>query len=140
MIRDMASRARFYIDGFNFYYGAVKGTPWKWLDFEAICGSLVRGLSVDQIHYFTARVKDRPDDPAQSQRQDDSDLQTPVDLVRGLGKDVVIVNPHRHGRQRPHLFGSRAVNLRRWHLANHQLEDPVITDTGGTIHRPQGWA
>lgn len=21
-----------YIDGFNFYYGEVKGTQWKWLD------------------------------------------------------------------------------------------------------------
>ncbi len=21
-----------YVDGFNFYYGAVKGTPYKWLD------------------------------------------------------------------------------------------------------------
>jgi hypothetical protein len=23
-----------YIDGFNFYYGAAKGTPHKWLDLE----------------------------------------------------------------------------------------------------------
>jgi hypothetical protein len=21
-----------YVDGFNFYYGAVRGTAWKWLD------------------------------------------------------------------------------------------------------------
>jgi 6-hydroxy-3-succinoylpyridine 3-monooxygenase len=21
-----------YIDGYNLYYGAVRGTPWKWLD------------------------------------------------------------------------------------------------------------
>jgi len=21
-----------YVDGFNFYYGEVRGTPWKWLD------------------------------------------------------------------------------------------------------------
>ena len=26
-----------YIDGFNFYYGAVKDTPHTWLDFEAFC-------------------------------------------------------------------------------------------------------
>ena len=25
-------RAIVYVDGFNFYYGAVRGTPWKWLD------------------------------------------------------------------------------------------------------------
>ncbi len=21
-----------YVDGFNLYYGALKGSPWKWLD------------------------------------------------------------------------------------------------------------
>ena len=25
-------RTRVYIDGFNLYYGAVKGTSFKWLD------------------------------------------------------------------------------------------------------------
>ena len=25
-------RAFVYVDGFNLYYGALKGTPWKWLD------------------------------------------------------------------------------------------------------------
>ncbi len=29
-----------YIDGFNLYYGAVKGAPYKWLDLEALCGRL----------------------------------------------------------------------------------------------------
>ena len=26
-----------YVDGFNFYHGAVKGTPYKWLDLAALC-------------------------------------------------------------------------------------------------------
>jgi hypothetical protein len=26
-------RTAIYVDGFNFYYGAVKSTPCKWLDF-----------------------------------------------------------------------------------------------------------
>jgi hypothetical protein len=26
-----------YIDGFNLYYGAVKGSPYKWLDLAALC-------------------------------------------------------------------------------------------------------
>ncbi|WP_423930376.1 hypothetical protein [Candidatus Palauibacter sp.] len=25
-------RTRIYVDGFNLYYGALKGTPFKWLD------------------------------------------------------------------------------------------------------------
>ena len=30
-----------YIDGFNLYYGALKGTPYKWLDLEALCRKLM---------------------------------------------------------------------------------------------------
>lgn len=25
-------RTRIYIDGYNFYYGCLRGTPYKWLD------------------------------------------------------------------------------------------------------------
>lgn len=30
-----------YIDGFNLYYRALKGTPYKWLDLERLCGLLL---------------------------------------------------------------------------------------------------
>ena len=30
-----------YVDGFNLYYGAVKGTPYKWLDIARLCQSLL---------------------------------------------------------------------------------------------------
>lgn len=68
----MASlRTIVYVDGFNFYYGAVKGTPWKWLDpvalFKRVLGSqndLVR------LKYFTARVQPTAGDPAVHVRQD----------------------------------------------------------------------
>jgi hypothetical protein len=30
-----------YIDGFNLYYGAVKGTPYKWLDLKSVCQKLL---------------------------------------------------------------------------------------------------
>lgn len=210
----MSVRGRFYIDGFNFYYGAVKGTPWRWLDFEAMCGSLVRGVTVEEVHYFTARVTDRPDDPGQAQRQDtylralgtlplvqvtfghfatrskslptvasvrhppiekvrvqvdeekgsdvnlaawllhdafedlfdvavvvsnDSDLQTPVEMVQARGKAVYVVNPHRHGGQKATLVGTQAVHLRRWHLEKHQLPDEVIGADGRPIRRPPAW-
>ena len=59
-----------YIDGFNFYYGVVKGTPYKWLDFRRLAESLLRGHQIGRVKYFTARVNDRPNDPYQSQRQD----------------------------------------------------------------------
>lgn len=65
----MAS-AYVYLDGFNFYYGSVKGTPYRWLDLHVFSQGLLRGYAVEQVKYFTARVDDRPDDLQQSQRQD----------------------------------------------------------------------
>lgn len=59
-----------YVDGFNFYYGAVKGTPYKWLDLEALCRRLLPRDNIVKIRYFTARVSARPDDPQQADRQD----------------------------------------------------------------------
>lgn len=59
-----------YIDGFNLYYGAVKGTPYKWLDFTALARALLRGHEIGVVKYFTARVQDRAGDLTQSQRQD----------------------------------------------------------------------
>ena len=34
-----------YIDGFNLYYGAVKGTRHKWLDLEALCRRSCHAIS-----------------------------------------------------------------------------------------------
>jgi uncharacterized LabA/DUF88 family protein len=58
-----------YVDGFNFYYGCIKGTRFHWLDFDALARTLLRGHQVGTVRYFTARVDDRPDDPNQAQRQ-----------------------------------------------------------------------
>lgn len=58
-----------YVDGFNLYYGAVKGTSHKWLDIQALCKSLLRRNQIVQIKYFTALVTGRPKDPDQPNRQ-----------------------------------------------------------------------
>lgn len=58
-----------YIDGFNFYYGAVKGTAHKWVDLEAVCRRLLPRDDIAKIRYFTARVTERPDDPQRPVRQ-----------------------------------------------------------------------
>ena len=59
-----------YIDGFNFYYGAVKGTPYKWLDFSALCRILLPGHKIRRIYYFTALLEARPGDSEKRQRQE----------------------------------------------------------------------
>jgi uncharacterized LabA/DUF88 family protein len=58
-----------YIDGFNLYYGAVKGTPYKWLDLSKLCHFLLPNHQIQRIKYFTARVSARPGDPGQPVRQ-----------------------------------------------------------------------
>ena len=58
-----------YIDGLNFYYGAVRGTPYEWLDLEALCRRLLPLDNIVKIRYFTARVSDRQDNPQQAARQ-----------------------------------------------------------------------
>ena len=58
-----------YIDGFNLYYGAVKGTPYKWLDIDKMCQLLLPKHQILRIKYFTARVSARPTDPDQPTRQ-----------------------------------------------------------------------
>ena len=58
-----------YIDGFNLYYGAVKGTTYKWLDLESMCRRLLPKDNVVGIRYFTALISARPSDPNQAVRQ-----------------------------------------------------------------------
>jgi hypothetical protein len=58
-----------YIDGFNFYYGAVRKTPYRWLNLEKLCQFLLPGHSIGQIKYLTALVSARPNDPNQPLRQ-----------------------------------------------------------------------
>lgn len=59
-----------YIDGFNLYYGALKNTPYKWLDVAALCNRLLTTNNVIKIKYFTAKVSSRPNDPQQPVRQE----------------------------------------------------------------------
>jgi NYN domain len=59
-----------YIDGFNLYYGCLKGTPHRWLDLASVCRKLLPGHHVNRIRYFTARVQARPGDVDAPLRQD----------------------------------------------------------------------
>ena len=59
----------YYIDGFNFYYGAVRGTNYKWLDFSALFQKLFPNNTLGRIRYFTAPVKARQPDLEQQARQ-----------------------------------------------------------------------
>jgi len=58
-----------YIDGFNLYYGAVKNTPYKWLNVQTMCQLLLPNHHIVKVKYYTARVSARPNDPGQPIRQ-----------------------------------------------------------------------
>ena len=49
-------RTIIYIDGFNLYYGAVKGTPYKWLDLARFFRLIRPNDDIQCIRYFTAMV------------------------------------------------------------------------------------
>jgi uncharacterized LabA/DUF88 family protein len=60
-----------YIDGFNLFYGALKGrgAGVKWLDLAELCRRLLPQNDIQLIRYFTARVSARPHDPGLPARQ-----------------------------------------------------------------------
>ena len=54
-----------YVDGFNLYYGCLKGSPYRWLDLGGLADLVMPGQTVVAVKYFTAIV----DDPLGSVRQ-----------------------------------------------------------------------
>jgi hypothetical protein len=57
------------IDGFNLYYGALKRTPYKWLDLAKLAQILLPADTLQELHYFTARVSSRPYNPTAAHDQ-----------------------------------------------------------------------
>ncbi len=52
----MAYKTIVYVDGFNLYYGAIKGTPYKWLNLERYFRILLSNHDLVRIRYFTAMI------------------------------------------------------------------------------------
>jgi hypothetical protein len=62
-----------YVDGFNLYFGCLKGTPYKWLDVRALSAGLLREISpryrIGRVRYFTARIHQQDADSGPVRRQ-----------------------------------------------------------------------
>lgn len=58
-----------YVDGFNLYYSCLKGTPYKWLNLDALCKNAFPNNAINRIRYFTAKIKPLPWDLSGPQRQ-----------------------------------------------------------------------
>lgn len=63
-------RTIIYVDGFNLFYGCLKKTPYKWLDLKAVFSNLLDSKNnIIEINYFTALVKETPNNEGASKRQ-----------------------------------------------------------------------
>ncbi len=85
-----------YIDGFNFYYGALKGTPHKWLDYEALSHRLLPQDQIKRIRYFTSPIKATATDPGGPERQHA--------LLRAIAVNSLIETHRGHFRRDPRWF------------------------------------
>ncbi|WP_338845278.1 NYN domain-containing protein [Massilia sp. W12] len=65
----MQCRTSVYIDAFNLYFGALKDTPYRWLNLRAMCQAYLPHNEITTIKYFTAKISARPHDPQQPVRQ-----------------------------------------------------------------------
>ncbi|HVX46035.1 MAG TPA: NYN domain-containing protein [Mycobacteriales bacterium] len=65
------ARTNVYVDGFNLYYGALKGSPHKWLDLQTLSWRMLPPdrHRIQRIRYFTAKVSARPDNLHSPMRQ-----------------------------------------------------------------------
>lgn len=60
----MKLRSIVYVDGFNLYYGALKGDPYKWLDLGRYFALLRVDDDIQVIRYFSAPVSGKSTDQA----------------------------------------------------------------------------
>lgn len=106
-----------YVDGFNLYYRALRGTRYRWLDLAALCRALLPNNDVRSIGYFTARVSNRPGDPGQATRQQI--------YLRALATDPLI-----------HIeFGQFLTNKVRAYLVNPPARSPRTVEVWRTSEK-----
>ena len=64
-------RTFIYVDGFNLYYGELKGTPWKWLDLPSLFSKVLPpNHRILTVKYFTAKVSSTLADKTKPHRQE----------------------------------------------------------------------
>jgi len=63
------SRTIVYVDGFNLYYGALKRSPYRWLDLVKFFRAVFPQNDIVAVRYFTALINPQPGDLDQPLRQ-----------------------------------------------------------------------
>ncbi len=68
---DNLKRTVVYIDGYNLYYGLLRGTSNKWLDPVAFAKALLADdHDIIAVKYFTSRVNDNPKEASKKEHQE----------------------------------------------------------------------
>ena len=138
-------KAIVYIDGYNLYFGLLKGTPWKWLDLRRFAEALVAGrFEIIEVRYFTAPIKTHPVDLAATERQNayvQALLTLPgVKVVQGFYSKSKMRVPPVDEKCTTCDVVSYYKNISRDLPARCQLPDVISVGTHGTvIRRPEVW-
>ena len=157
-----------YIDGFNLFYGLLKGTKDLWLDPVEFVRRLIReDHDILKVKYFSAPLKTYPYDRDAVESQNayfqalstlpkvelilnraesfvlvsgDTDFIGPVNIVRkDYGKNVIVLNPHTR-RSDLKQYASYYKDIPRDLPSQCQLPDEIPVGThGNVIRRPAAW-
>ena len=114
-----------YVDGFNLYFGALRGTHSKWLNIKGLLELIFPRCHFIKIKYFTAKVTARPSDPQQPVRQ-----QLFLRALASLPEVELCVVLQKNATFYKHIRPNT--------LAKCQFP-PSLTDAHGTFTKPPSW-
>lgn len=101
----MRPRTFVYIDGFNFYYGCIRRSPYRWLDLFRFAQAILPKNEIVKVKYFTAIVKPASWDQSKSVRQ-----QTYLRALATIPQiEVFLGSFQAHAVRRPLADGSGSV-------------------------------
>ena len=134
-----------YVDGFNLFYGLLKGTRDLWLDPVEFVKRLLREELEEKrsdVNIATSMVLDAVNNRAESfvLVSGDTDFIGPVNIVRkDYGKNVIVLNPHTR-RSDLKQYASYYKDIPRDLPSQCQLPDEIPIGThGNVIRRPLSW-
>ena len=117
-----------YVDGFNLFYGLLKGTPNMWLDLELFVRSLLTSDAYENRADAFVLVSG------------DADHAAALSAVRRrLGKKTVVFNPHDGECVELRKLSTYYRNIPRDLPGKCQLPDEVTLANGRVVHRPAAW-
>ena len=134
-----------YVNGFNLFYGLLKGTRDLWLDPVEFVRRLLREELEEKrsdVNIATSMVLDAVNNRAESfvLVSGDTDFIGPVNIVRkDYGKNVIVLNPHTR-RSDLKQYASYYKDIPRDLPSQCQLPDEIPIGThGNVIRRPLSW-